>query len=141
MSGVFVYIIGIRKGGRPVAPIKVGISSDPARRLADLQTACPYPLISVATFFCPTRDAARTVEAAFHQSQARNNTSGEWFDVHPMKALQLVCISMRFAIQYNIEDPELRALAHSNSGLLQMEEKLKLWADAASGRNDNRMVQ
>lgn len=137
MSGVFVYILAVKKDGKPVSPVKVGISSDPARRLANIQTACPFPLFMLATFFCPSREAARTIEAAFHTSQSRNNTSGEWFDVRPMKALQLVCISMRFAIDYHIDDAEHRAVARSNSGLLNMEAKLRAWMADAEGNNDN----
>ncbi|TDR90352.1 GIY-YIG nuclease family protein [Enterovirga rhinocerotis] len=82
----------IRKGGpdrhRPKQPvrhgkvyvvasgehIKIGFASDPGRRLASLQTASPFKLVTVAIFAGSTLD-----ERALHRRFAGQQAVGEWF--------------------------------------------------------------
>ena len=138
-AAVFVYMFAKSADGIPCAPVKVGISSNPAERLATIQTSSPIPLVVVATFLCPTREAARTVEAAFHGSQARNRTSGEWFNMQPIKAMQLLCISMKYAIDYNIDDAAHREIAYVESGLQDNCAALDAWL-SGSFQNDNQRL-
>lgn len=79
-----VYVIS---AGR--APVKVGIAIDPARRLAALQTGHPERLrlhqhIPVAA------GRAREIERLCHLCLADHRMKGEWFDVDPQVAAQVV---------------------------------------------------
>lgn len=133
-----IYVIAHIKGNRPLAPIKVGISSSPEARLATLQTANPKPLVLLATFAVPTRAIAKAIEAAFHSVQADFRMSGEWFDLPPIRAVEAMCSNMRSALEYFLDDEELRALAIEHSGLRLNEEKLVAWRSyAARNLNDN----
>lgn len=86
----YIYILAtIGKAGN-CSPVKIGIASDPAKRLASIQTACPNP-IRVQTFFGPMhRDIARYIEQQAHLLSAKRKLHGEWFDHDPAEAAGLV---------------------------------------------------
>jgi hypothetical protein len=133
-----VYIIARIRGNRPILPVKIGISSNPSKRLAGLQTANPFPLVLLTTFYCPTRGMAKELEAFFHETQSDRRLSGEWFGIAPMEAVELLCMNFRAAFDALIEDEELKAIAVEHSGLRENEEKLAAWkAHAARSMNDN----
>ncbi len=112
-----VYIICRIKSNKPKSPVKVGISSNPAKRIASLQTANPFQLVLLTTFYCPTLEMARSLEASFHETQSDRRLWGEWFNIHPM---------------------ELREIAIEHSGVRLNEEKLSAWkAYAARHLNQN----
>lgn len=135
-----VYIIARMKGNRPTRPVKVGISSNPDKRLASLQTANPFPLVLLTTFYCPTRGMAKELEACFHETQSNRRLSGEWFDIAPIEAVELLCMNFRAAFDALIDDEELKAIAVEHSGLRENEEKLASWkAYASRNLNDNGM--
>jgi hypothetical protein len=69
---VAVYVI--RATGTTL--YKVGTATDPARRLADLQTASPLPLELVCTI-----DGDRATETRIHRALSDRRTRGEWFDL------------------------------------------------------------
>lgn len=71
MNG-FVYVVGPEAG-----PFKVGIAKDVAKRLAAIQTGCPFPLKVHFTLEAPN---ALKVERAAHRKLLPFGTSGEWFD-------------------------------------------------------------
>lgn len=71
MNG-FVYVVGPEAG-----PFKVGIAKDVAKRLAAIQTGCPYPLKVHFTLEAPN---ALKVEKAAHRKLLPFGTSGEWFN-------------------------------------------------------------
>lgn len=66
-----VYFIGDQLGGDT---LKIGWSSDPVRRLQELQIGNPFPLKIVG---CVA--ATRLIEPALHQLFALSAVSGEWF--------------------------------------------------------------
>lgn len=82
----FVYVIGQGDG----MFMKVGITSNPKARLAELQTGNPYPLDMMHTRRMPSRDAARTVEARVHDILSDFHMSGEWFGCHYDDAIAAV---------------------------------------------------
>lgn len=63
---------------------KIGISSDPNARLAQLKTGSPFP-ISLATVYAPSCDSmgALRIEQAAHAMLTAHRCEGEWFDVEP----------------------------------------------------------
>ena len=134
-----IYIIANMRGKRPISPVKIGISSTPKKRIAALQTANPNRLVLLATFGVPTRDMAKAIEGAFRHVKADKRMAGEWFDIEPMYAVDLMCSNIRGALNYLLEDEELRAYAVEFSCLRENEEKLAQWRTSA-GRclNDNR---
>lgn len=69
----FVYVIGAESG-----PRKIGMSADPSRRAALLQTGSPYPL---AVLHAVRHERAAAVEAYAHRLLRQHSTAGEWFDV------------------------------------------------------------
>jgi hypothetical protein len=58
--------------------IKIGVSSNPSARLAQLQTSSPFKL-SIA-YVAALRCDGRTVEAEAHRRLAGYRQNGEWFD-------------------------------------------------------------
>jgi hypothetical protein len=73
-------------------PSKVGISTNPTRRLISLQCACWKPLQISEYRYCDTQEAARAVEARVHGmlDESGLGLSGEWFDLRPDKALDAI---------------------------------------------------
>lgn len=65
-----VYFIQATRGG----PVKIGQSDRVERRLADLQSASPYPLRIVATL-----DGTCALERELHVLFAAHRLHGEWF--------------------------------------------------------------
>ena len=87
----FIYIISTVRDGEPCAPVKIGVSNNPASRLASLQTACPYDIELTYAFSAHTeRDMAGIIETVSHQVGDKVRLRGEWFDVHPFDAIRLV---------------------------------------------------
>jgi len=68
-----VYFIASDAG-----PIKIGMATDPAKRLYALQTSHHDRLSILAV--C---DGGRAQEMAYHRKYARHRLSGEWFSRHP----------------------------------------------------------
>lgn len=81
--GSFVYVIAGDHG-----LTKIGVSSNPNARLAQLRTASPFPLRF--SLICAVSGDAYAVEAAAHELLGRNRMDGEWFDVTPELAMSAV---------------------------------------------------
>lgn len=95
----YIYIIALVFNGEPCSPVKVGVAQDPSRRLRALQTATPYELCIAKLFQLPTRQAARFVEKMFHKCQPDQRMRGEWFDINPKAACELVALDVATAIK------------------------------------------
>lgn len=91
MADCSVYSIGfdLTKG-----PSKVGIASDPLKRMATLQTAHFQKLVCAGWWATPDREIARQLEIAFHATQAKFRLSGEWFDIPPNKCMAILMIGL-----------------------------------------------
>lgn len=68
-----VYVIG-RVGG----PFKIGVATDPTKRLLELQTATAEPLFIWTFIRHPGIDAFR-LESAVHKAVDKHRKIGEWF--------------------------------------------------------------
>jgi hypothetical protein len=86
-----VYVIGfdIKK-----SPSKVGIASNPLKRMATLQTAHHQRLVLGGSWVLPERDMARALELSFHETQRRSRLAGEWFDLTPEQCMCILHIGL-----------------------------------------------
>lgn len=88
----YVYVVATVDGDGISGPVKVGITSDTASRLASLRTSSAKPLELFYALGMRTRLEALGVERAFHLSQDRRRLQGEWFDMQPLKAVKLLML-------------------------------------------------
>ncbi len=86
-----VYVVGF---DLDKAPSKVGIASDPIRRMASLQTAHFQRLVIAGWWKTPDREIARALEVAFHTTQSAKRLSGEWFDFSPRQCMFLLMVGL-----------------------------------------------
>jgi hypothetical protein len=98
MITTFVYVMAVRHGQEISAPVKVGISSKPKARLLIFQTSCPSELVLVRTFRFPDRPIAAWLEACFHDTQKKHRLRGEWFNLQPHDACDIVGVHTHWAL-------------------------------------------
>jgi hypothetical protein len=94
----YVYVICLKHEDRVSGPVKIGISANPKARFKSLQTACPYPLFLAAEFNCLVPELAPSVEKEFHRSHAEKRTSGEWFNIEPVVAIQTINLMLSMGL-------------------------------------------
>jgi len=82
LAGMYIYVIA---GGR--RHVKIGISSDPKKRLKGVQTGCPFTLRLAQTWHTKR---AREIEKKAHTLLAKYRWAGEWFDVPTQVAVLAV---------------------------------------------------
>src|SRR5476651_2183087 len=90
-----------------IGPVKVGISNNPRKRLATIQTACPFPVGLVYVFSLPNREISRDMERMFHETRRDKCLYGEWFDYSPREAVSILCVAFHVALQCNLSDHSL----------------------------------
>lgn len=81
------HLYFISAAGREIT--KVGISSDPRKRLAGLQTASPYPLVLFASVAFDNRAGSVGAERVIHAALDDHRMSGEWFAIDAASALDV----------------------------------------------------
>lgn len=81
-----IYVIGGTDHG---SPVKIGISSDAASRLRQLQTGNPHRL-SILHLSSVQGDIAEKVEAACHKLLMEMRMEGEWFGVDVEKVVETI---------------------------------------------------
>lgn len=86
----YVYLITTSKA------VKIGISSDPEKRLSGLQTSHHETLKLYCTFACQNGDHAGSLERMLHQHYLSNRIRGEWFDIDPEKIIDDVLSDAKF---------------------------------------------
>lgn len=72
----YLYVIGWDANG----PVKIGYTTDPERRLAQLQTAQPNPLQIFHTREVEA-ERARLMEGLVHKVNRRHKINGEWYNL------------------------------------------------------------
>lgn len=88
MSESVLYVIGVKRGGCIVGPVKVGITNSIGARLASLQTGNPAPLAVYIAAPLGSREMVACLEEVFHHVMAHKRLVGEWFDMAPAEAMQ-----------------------------------------------------
>ena len=90
----YVYIIAAVAGGKPCAPVKVGISDTPRGRFNTIKTASPLPLRLFYVLTVPSRADATRIESLVHQGLAGLRASGEWFNTEPDDAKETLAFAV-----------------------------------------------
>lgn len=128
----YVYVIGTVIVEEIVGPVKVGVAKSPAARVRELQTGNPHRLILCSQFSVPSRKIAEAVERAFHETQNRHRLNGEWFDMDPISAVQLMCLNLRVCISSipGLSDEERRD-ALALTGVIRNERDVALLTSSA----------
>jgi hypothetical protein len=67
---------GFSFGSERVSLFKIGKADDVRRRVANLQTGCPYPLEVVNVF-----DGGERLEGEMHEWFGHRRVHGEWFEI------------------------------------------------------------
>jgi hypothetical protein len=89
-----VYVICRMNADGPARPIKIGIGSSAKKRLATLQTSCPFPIAIFATADADSRDDALELERTLHKICGGSHLHGEWFDKEPMEAAGTLALQL-----------------------------------------------
>ena len=87
-TGGFIYVACDKETRQPV---KIGISSNPNSRLAQLRTASSSPL-SFA-YIGALNSSGYAIERAAHQTLARYRMNGEWFNCAPEIAVAAISVA------------------------------------------------
>lgn len=93
---MFAYIISCRT----VDFIKIGITTDPQRRLTELQTNSPYTLQIALLIECNNLTTAQQLEKLLHELMHASRSNGEWFHASVLTAIEYA--EMLLSISGNI---------------------------------------
>lgn len=96
-------------------PCKIGVSTNPVKRLNALQTAHWRPLQITGYRYCETFKEARAIEKATHErlKGEHKDLMGEWFDVRAdaaLEAMEWVALEMSVDLHRKIPDELLPAV-------------------------------
>lgn len=101
---VYIYVIGREEG-----PVKVGISNKPWKRVASIQTSCPFKVELLFAMPTKSRELAYRHEKIFHDIYADDRSAGEWFNVEAYLAIE--AIETGFEIDAYFHERETRERA------------------------------
>ena len=75
------------------------------------------------------------IESAFHRTQARHRTVGEWFNLPLSRALLLMCMNLEAMIHVHLSnlDPDEIEDVRAASGLFEAKAKLLAMSEARHG--------
>ena len=94
-------------------PCKVGISQNPSKRVTSIQTSC-WRRVDIAEYrYCANSNQARAVEKKVHDTLTADGIlmHGEWFDIRPDKALDIIefsAMTLGVELRHDIPDDQLR---------------------------------
>lgn len=91
--------------------VKIGIASDVKRRIAGIQTGCPYRVGLVKSWLTPN---ARIIEKRAHRAFGKYQSAGEWFTLPTKVAMTGVAALVRCHPRSN----ELREYSLGNPTLV-----------------------
>lgn len=107
----YVYVMAAIEGGRPKAPVKVGMSRSFHARFQTIRTACPIEVEGLLAIPLPSREIARMVEQCFHSLFDDRRLRMEWFDLDPIEACIGLCALIKEVFEAaGIGEP--RAIEH-----------------------------
>lgn len=107
-GGVFIYLFCFYgRTNEPMGPVKIGLTSNVASRLAGVQTGQHRRLHTLAAFNTPNREIARQMEASFHLEFSAGRLEGEWFNLDPITVLEKMCAMWRYYFQQMPDGIEL----------------------------------
>lgn len=83
VEGAFVYVV---RGDHNL--VKIGVTSNPRARLAQLKTASAFPIDYA--FIAAAKDTGYAIEKKAREILSGHRVNGEWFDVGPEEAISVV---------------------------------------------------
>lgn len=90
MDKHYVYFIGaINPKTETLDAIKIGMSKDPARRLASMSTDNPFACVLMSAIECETELAALQLEQSYHLQFSHTKLTGEWFSITPELLIEI----------------------------------------------------
>lgn len=117
----FVYVIGETCNG----PIKLGATDNPPKRLGELQVANPRELFLYHSLQHP---AAIDVEAWAQRRLRDRHIRGEWYDVNPAEAANLLAEAVTLHAQGKLTCiVRARNLRETDSGLERFCSRCRQW--------------
>lgn len=122
----YLYVMAKWEGKDPTSPVKIGISASPESRLLSIQTACPFPVRMICHLTAPSREIALAVEKCFHHTQKKHRLYGEWFDINPLHAVQLVVLAYRTMVEARVSSKDLHQDIFEVSGVTEVQN----WIDS-----------
>jgi hypothetical protein len=108
MTGSFLYVI---RGDHNL--VKVGVSTNPNARLAQLRTASAFPIDF--SYLAVTPGTGFDIEQGAHAMLASHRCNGEWFDVAPEMAVAAIA-----GAAHKLNQPLLPVTAEVANQILQI---------------------
>lgn len=109
-------------------PCKIGVSVSPYRRVMSIQTSVWRPLSVSHCVFTPSVDDAKKLEKAVHRRLSEDSRwlHGEWFDLKPKQALEMVeFVAMIEGIEISYEPEEGEVMRY-------LEDEVREWRHGLS---------
>lgn len=112
----YVYFFMARDGDGPMY-VKVGRSDNPIKRIGEVQTGCPFPIIKAGMVKCLSLDQTKRIERDIHCRLQNRHTSGEWFkfdwsDPMERESLQLAMTVVLVEVpEWNLEEIDIQRAA------------------------------
>lgn len=97
----FVYLIGLKTLENSVY-LKIGSSSDPEKRLKQLQTSSPFELILIG-YFRVNSNSVLTIEKQLQERFAFDSINGEWFNQN-FEIYDLFDVLCKRSMKYDLTD-------------------------------------
>jgi hypothetical protein len=113
----YLYVISSIEDDVPVAPCKIGITSNLTSRLSGIQTGNAKKLEIISAIPIPTRGLVQAIEQELHTHLADYRMVGEWFNVSPVDAAIGACTVAHDAFMAIIPDQEKAFDALRNLGI------------------------
>jgi hypothetical protein len=73
------YLYFMRSGSGNNDPVKIGVATNPEKRIYELQTGNPQPIRLLAKIKLPSRACAYDLESWLHRRFSHAKMNGEWF--------------------------------------------------------------
>jgi hypothetical protein len=100
----YLYVISAIENDVPVAPCKIGLTSNLTSRLSGLQTGNSKKLEIISFVRVPVRALVQAIEQEIHSHFDEFRLVGEWFDICPVDAAIGVCTMAHEAFMAIIPD-------------------------------------
>ena len=141
-----MYVYFIKSGNKAKAPIKIGISDLPEKRILSLQVGNPDLLTLICKIKIKDRRNAEYIENIIHRKFRKQHIRGEWFKGHKInikEALLLIDPSVNLGevkvtgIHGTKKDAAIKNIQNQNKNL---KERLKSMEAAIDDDLDRAMI-
>jgi len=99
---VIMYVYLIQSGIDRKAPVKIGMSDSPEKRIKQLQTGNPEVLRLIMSIKCNSRDHAYRLESTLHTMMAKKSIINEWFFLDEKSVLSTLNRIAKMKISDNV---------------------------------------